>query len=210
MSAAEKIKGTKPGATHVTGLGGLSASQFADWYRGRTLEVWESLDLTAVARLAREVERCERAGRTVWVMGNGGSAATASHLATDFSKTAHVKGRKRIKCVCLNDNAAYLTAIGNDLSFDETFSYQLEGLAAKGDLVVLITGSGNSKNILAAAAAAKKAGATVAALLGFDGGALKRAADVAVLVASDQYGVIEDAHMAIGHIVTFWLKQRRA
>jgi D-sedoheptulose 7-phosphate isomerase len=161
-----------------------------------------------VARLAGEVERCEREGRSIWVMGNGGSAATASHLATDLSKTAYVKGRKRIKCVCLNDNAAYMTAIGNDLSFDETFSYQLEGLVSKGDLVILITGSGNSKNVLAAAAVSRRAGARTAALLGFDGGVLKKAVDLVVLVPSDQYGVIEDAHMAVGHMITFWLKQR--
>ena len=210
MSAADKIKGTKPGATHVTGPGGKSAAQFTRWYRERTLAAWGVLDEDAVERLATEVERCEREGRSIWVMGNGGSAATASHLATDLSKTAYVKGGKRIKCVCLNDNAAYMTAIGNDLSFDETFSFQLEGLVEEGDLVILVTGSGNSKNVLAAASVAKRAGATTAALLGFDGGALRKTADISVLVASDQYGIIEDVHMAVGHAVTFWLKQRRA
>ena len=194
---------------HVTGPGGLSAAKFANWYRDQALSVWDELDLEAVERLAREVERCERQGRTIFVMGNGGSAATASHLATDLSKTAYVKGRKRIKCVSLADNAAYMTAIGNDLSYDEIFSFQLEGLVRKGDLVILVTGSGNSPNMLKAAAAAEKAGAVSAALLGFDGGRLKFAVDFHVLVASDQYGVIEDVHMSIGHIVTFWLKQRR-
>lgn len=208
MSAAN-IKGTKPGATHVTGPGGLSAGDFARWYRDRELEFWKTLDLAAVERLANEVERCERDGRTIWVMGNGGSAATASHLATDLSKTAYVKGRKRIKCIALNDNAAYMTAIGNDLKYDEVFSYQLEGLVAKDDLVILITGSGNSANILAAAGVAKKAGAVSVAMLGFDGGACKKAVDFHILVPSDQYGVIEDAHMAVGHVVAFWLKQRK-
>lgn len=207
MSA--KLKGTKPGRTHNTGPGGRSAAEFARWYSGQTLSAWGSLDLAAVAKLAAQVERCEKQGRTVWVMGNGGSAATASHLATDLSKTAWVKGRKRIKCVSLSDNDAYITAIGNDLSFDEIFSFQLEGLVQKDDLVILVTGSGNSKNILKAAAVARKAKAATAALLGFDGGALKSQVDIPVLVASDQYGVIEDLHMAVGHIVTFWLKQRR-
>ena len=204
-----KIKGTKPGRTHVTGPGGLSAGDFARWYRHRTAAVWESLDLEAVERLAREVERCEKKGKTIWVMGNGGSAATASHLATDLSKTAYVKGRKRIKCVSLSDNTAYITAIGNDLSFEEIFSAQLEGLLQKDDLVILVTGSGNSPNILAAAAVAKRARAKSAALLGFNGGRLLRTVDIPILVESDQYGVIEDLHMAIGHMVTFWLKQRR-
>ncbi|MDE2039021.1 MAG: SIS domain-containing protein [Elusimicrobia bacterium] len=203
------IKGTEPGRLHVTGPGGLDAARFARWYRERTLSAWDGLDLAAVKRLALEARRCERQGRTIWVVGNGGSAATASHLACDLSKTSHVKGRRRIKCVCLNDNAATLTAIANDLGFRSVFSHQLEALAERGDLVVLVSGSGNSPNLLAAAEAARKAGATTAALLGFDGGALKRAVDFHVLVSSDQYGIIEDAHMAIGHIVTFWLKQRR-
>lgn len=204
-----KIKGTKPGATHVTGPGGLSAPDFASWYRDVSSGCWAALDMAAVARLASEVERCEREGRTIWVMGNGGSAATASHLATDLSKTAHVEGRPIVKCVALNDNAAYMTAIGNDLSYDQVFSRQLEGLCEKGDLVILITGSGNSPNILEAAKAARKKGAVTCAMLGFDGGKCKDAVDFFALVSSDQYGVIEDLHMSIGHIVAFWLKQRR-
>jgi D-sedoheptulose 7-phosphate isomerase len=210
MSANNKTGSTKPGGTHVTGPGGQSASGFAAWYKDVALKCWQSLDLKAVERLSLEIERCEREGSTIWVMGNGGSAATASHLATDLSKTAYVKGRKRIKCVCLNDNAAYMTAIGNDLSFDSVFSEQLEGLIAPKDLVVLITGSGNSPNLLAAAAVAKKNGAVTASLLGFDGGKLKGQSDFYVLVDSDQYGVIEDFHMSVGHMAAFWLKQRKS
>jgi D-sedoheptulose 7-phosphate isomerase len=209
MSATKRvIKGTKPGATHATGPGGRSSGEFARWYREEALCCWENLDLAAVEKLAREVERCEREGRTIWTMGNGGSAATASHLAVDLGKTAHVKGRARIRCVCLNDNAAYMTAIANDLSYDKVFSEQLASLVQKDDLVILITGSGNSPNLLEAARVAKGEGAVVAALLGFDGGKLKAAADLNVLVNSGQYGVIEDFHMSVGHMVTFWLKQR--
>jgi D-sedoheptulose 7-phosphate isomerase len=203
------IRGTKPGATHTTGPGGLSAAEFGRWYKDQALAVWKSLDLDAVARLAAEIERCEKDGHTVWVLGNGGSAATASHLATDLAKTSRVKGGKRLKCVSLADNVAYMTAVANDLSFDKIFSFQLEGLVEKKDLVLIVTGSGNSANVLDAARAARKAGAATAALLGFDGGALKGLVDLSVLVESDQYGVIEDAHMAVGHIVAFWLKQRR-
>lgn len=209
MPADKSIKGTKPGQTHVTGPGGLSAADFARWYRDQSLAVWKGLDLPAVERLSAEVERCEREGRTVWVMGNGGSASTASHLAFDLSKTAHVQGRPRLKCVSLAENVAYLTALGNDLKYDAIFSFQLAGLVEPGDLVVLITGSGNSQNLLEAARVAREAGAVTAALLGFDGGALKSRVDFHVLADSDQYGVIEDIHMAIGHVVTFWLKQRR-
>ncbi|MBI4345226.1 MAG: SIS domain-containing protein [Elusimicrobia bacterium] len=202
------MKGTKPGATHVTGPGGLDAAGFARWYRDRTLEQWSALDVEGVGRLAAWIVESEKKGRTVYVMGNGGSAATASHIATDLSKTAHVAGRPPIKCVSLADNVPFITAIGNDLSFDDIFSRQLENLLGAGDVVLLISGSGNSPNLLKAAALARSRGAKTAALLGFDGGKLKGAVDLALLVSSDQYGVIEDLHMSIGHILTFFLKQR--
>jgi D-sedoheptulose 7-phosphate isomerase len=207
--STNKPTSTKPGGHHATGPGGLDAAGFARWYREESLERWKLLDLDAVTRLAKAIEHAERDGNTVYVMGNGGSAATASHMATDLCKTAAVKGRTPVKCVALTDNVAYITAIGNDLSFDEIFAYQLQGLVEEGDVAILISGSGNSPNLLRAAEVAKKAGATTAALLGFDGGLLKAKVDVAVHVPSVQYGVIEDLHMSIGHILTFYLKQRK-
>ncbi len=205
-----KVKGTKPGATHVTGPGGLSAAAFAHWYRDLSQRQWESLDLQQIAALAAEIERCQAEGRHVFTIGNGGSAAIASHLACDLAKTAAVPGAKPVKCVSLSENMALVTACGNDLSFDDIFSRQLENLAAKGDLVILISGSGNSPNLLKAAKLAKARGAQVASLLGFDGGRLKGLSDLHVHVESDQYGVIEDLHSAVGHILTFYLKQRAA
>ncbi len=204
-----KLKGTKPGATVVAGPGGLSAREFARWYRDRALEQWRALDPDAIAALAAEIERCQAAGRHVFVVGNGGSAATASHLACDLGKTAAKPGAKPVKCVSLSDNAAFLTACGNDLSFDDVFCRQLENLVGRGDLVILISGSGNSPNLLKAAKLARARGAKTAALLGFDGGRLKGLVDVDVHVPSDQYGVVEDLHLAVGHILTFYLKQKR-
>ncbi|MDE2489899.1 MAG: SIS domain-containing protein [Elusimicrobia bacterium] len=209
-SAKKSVRGTKPGATHVTGPGGLDAKGFARWYRERTLEQWRLLDLDALARLAAVVERAQARGRFVWVCGNGGSAATAAHVGCDFGKTAAVKGAKPLKAVSLSDNAAFLTAVANDLSFDETFSRQLENVAAPGDVVILISGSGNSPNLVAAARLARRRGAAVVGLLGFDGGRLKALCDEVLLIPSDQYGVIEDLHMSVAHILTFYLKQKRA
>lgn len=208
MSADKKIRGTKPGATHVTGKGGLGPKAFAEWYRERVKAQWDALDLEAVARLAEAVVAAQETGRAVYVMGNGGSAATASHWATDLSKTAERAGHPPVRCVSLADNVAYITAIGNDLSFDEIFSRQLRNVLEKGDLVILISGSGNSPNLLRAAELARERGATVAALLGFDGGALLALAHIPVLVPSDQYGCIEDLHMSVGHVLAFYLKQR--
>ncbi len=203
------MRSTRPGGYHALGPGGLGVKDFARWYRGQTQEQWDKLDLDALERIAHLVEATQASGRFVWVCGNGGSAATSAHVGCDFGKTAAMKGRKPLKTVSLCDNTAFMTAIGNDLSFDETFSRQLENLAARGDLVLLISGSGNSPNLLRAAKTARAKGAKVVSLLGFDGGKLKALSDEFILVPSDQYGVIEDLHMAIAHVLTFYLKQKK-
>jgi D-sedoheptulose 7-phosphate isomerase len=205
----KKTQGTRPGATHIVGPGGLDVKAFASWYRERAIEQWNLLDFTALAKVAAVVERAQAAGRFIWVCGNGGSAASAAHVGCDFGKTASRTGAKPLKCVSLSDNTAFMTAVGNDLSFDEIFSRQLENVVAKDDVVVLISGSGNSANLVAAAKLARRRGARVVSLLGFDGGRLRSLSDEVLLIPSDQYGVIEDLHMSVAHILTFYLKQRR-
>lgn len=193
----------------MTGPGGLDAKGFARWYRDRSLEQWQALDLDALARVAAVLEEAQAKGRFIWVCGNGGSAATSAHIGCDFGKTAAKRGAKPLKAVSLSDNTAFMTAVGNDLSFDETFSRQLENVVASGDVVILITGSGNSRNLIQAAKLARERKAKVVGLLGFDGGKLKALCDESLLVSSDQYGVIEDLHMSVAHILTFYLKQKK-
>lgn len=206
----KKIRGTMPGGTHVTGPGGLSAPSFARWYVKELTAQWKALDLKAVSKIAAALEEAERHGRQVFVIGNGGSAASASHISTDFCKTAAVKGGPLLKCISLTDNVPYMTAIGNDLSFGEIFTRQLENLLRPKDVLILISGSGNSENLLSAARFAKSRGSTTIAMLGFDGGRLKSLTDIVLHVPSDQYGIIEDIHMGVGHILAFFLKQRRS
>jgi D-sedoheptulose 7-phosphate isomerase len=210
MSAAkkERVSSTRPGAFHLVGPGRLSVEEFANWYRRESLRQWENLDIRSIAKLAEKIIEVEKQRREIFVMGNGGSAATASHWATDLSKTAYVSGRAMIRCRSLSENIAYLTAIGNDISFDDCFSRQLENILNPGDLVIFISGSGNSKNLVKACQLAKEKNAQTVGILGFDGGRLKTMVDLPIIVASRQYGVIEDLHMAIGHILTFYLKQR--
>ena len=192
-----------------TGPGGLTVRQFAQWYRDREIEQWQAFDLDAIEKIARAIELAEKNGKQVFVMGNGGSAATASHIATDWSKTAERKGKQLIRCMSLNDNLPFMTAIANDLGYDEVFVRQLENLLDRDDVVVIISGSGNSPNVIKAAKFAKKKGAVTIGMTGFTGGKLRKLVDVCLHVNSDQYGVIEDLHMAAGSILAFYLKQRK-
>ena len=205
---ANKIKGTSPGQFRATGPKGLGIREFARWYRGREVAQWESLDLPAVERLARLLLDVRRRGRHVFVMGNGGSAATAASIAVDFSKTAATRGGRAWKCLSLSENAAFITAMSNDHTFDDIFIRQLDNLLQPGDAALLISGSGNSPNLVKAARFARQRGAKTAALLGFDGGKLMGLVDAPVLIASEDYGVIEDLHLAVSHIITFFLRQR--
>lgn len=192
-----------------TGPGGLDAIAFAKWYRAAELDQWEKFDFDAVGRIADLLEQAETNDQQIFVMGNGGSAATASHIATDWSKTAERAGKPLLRCSSLNDNVAFMTAIGNDLGYDQLFVRQLQNVLNTGDVVVLISGSGNSPNIIEAARYAQAQGAAVVGLTGFSGGELHNIADVVFHVDSDQYGVIEDMHMIVGSILAFYLKQRK-
>jgi D-sedoheptulose 7-phosphate isomerase len=185
----------------------VSLQRFARDYREQLSAGLAGLDPQAMDAFVEELERVRKQKKTVFLMGNGGSAATASHIATDFAKTAHVDGAPRIRALCLADNIAFLTAIANDISYEDVFSEQLKALATKGDLVVLISGSGNSPNVVRAAQVARTQGLTVVGLLGFDGGKLKNMVDILLHIESSQYGVIEDAHLSIGHTIAFYFKQ---
>jgi D-sedoheptulose 7-phosphate isomerase len=139
----------------------------------------------------------------IWVAGNGGSAATASHFATDLSRCNNSSGEP-VKGISLCDNSGLITAIGNDFGFDQIFSCQLSNAAAKGDLLIVISASGNSKNLLLAMGWAKNNGVKTLALTGFDGGKAKMLADTSLHVPTSDgdYGVAEDAHSMLCHFLS--------
>ena len=153
---------------------------------------------TLVGATARLLQ-CQRQGRTVFVAGNGGSAATASHLACDLGKGTRTDGHHSFRVVPLTDNVPLLTAWANDTSYDRVFAEQLSALVRSGDVLVAISASGNSPNILAATEEARRAGATTIALTGRTGGKLGRMADVTIRVPSDRIELVEDAHLAVAH-----------
>lgn len=188
-------------------MAGTLCSSAADYCKQMT-DLLSRIDCAAIERFAQAVFEAWRDGRRVLVFGNGGSAMTASHYVCDFVKTAAVAGRKRLGALSLVDNMGLLTAIGNDISYDDTFVYPLESYGQKGDIAVAISASGNSPNVLKACQWAREHGLSVVALTGFSGGKVKSLADIHINAPSDNYGVIEDLHMSVGHIVTQLLHQK--
>ena len=144
----------------------------------------------------------------VFAFGNGGSAATASHQVCDFVKTAAVDGQRRLRAFCLVDSVGMGTALGNDVGYEDTFRYPLETYARPGDVAIAISGSGNSPNVLRACEWARDNGVKVVALTGFRGGKLKVLADLHINVPSDNFGLIEDLHLVVGHSVAQILRSR--
>jgi len=145
------------------------------------------------------VDALER-GATVYVMGNGGSAATASHFAVDFNKGLSYRKARRFRFVCLNDNVPTLTAYANDVGYDEVFVQPLRNLLEPGDVVIGISGSGNSPNVVKAIEYANSVGAETIAITGYDGGALKRTAKRGIHVPIADMQVTEDLHMVLDHL----------
>ncbi|MBZ5501607.1 MAG: SIS domain-containing protein [Acidobacteriia bacterium] len=162
--------------------------------------VMVSLPKDGIDQIADTLVRAYDAGRTVYLCGNGGSAALASHFACDLGKgTAYCNGGKRFRVLSLTDNLPTLTAWANDCSYEDVFSEQLRNFVQPHDVAFAISGSGNSTNVLNALQVAREAGATTVGISGFHGGAMKSLCDLCVIVPSNNMQVIEDLHLAIAH-----------
>jgi len=151
---------------------------------------------------------CHRRGGTVFVLGNGGSAATASHFVCDLAKGTRADGLPAFRVVPLTDNVPLMTAWANDTSYDRVFAEQLSALVRPGDVVVAISASGNSPNVLAAARVARQLGAATIALTGQSGGRLGRLAELTIRVPARSVEQVEDAHLAIAHSLCVALRAR--
>jgi D-sedoheptulose 7-phosphate isomerase len=177
-------------------------------YVNQLTKVLKELDLLELEKIKDELLAARERGNNIFIIGNGGSASTASHVANDFNKgvLGHTgkKKIKRFKTISLTDNISLITAWGNDTSFEDIFSQQLENLINKGDVVILISASGNSANIIKALSAAQKHKAKVVGLAGFDGGKLKEQSDLCLVAKINKYDVAEDAHLIILHMLARW------
>ena len=161
-----------------------------------------SFPTDGVDQIAAVLVKAHRSERTVFLCGNGGSAALASHFACDLGKgTAYCNGGKRFRVLSLTDNLPTLTAWANDSSYEDIFSEQLSTFAQPGDVVLAISGSGNSKNVLKALRVAREVGATTVGLSGFEGGEMKSLCDLCVIVPSNNMQIIEDLHLSVAHSI---------
>jgi D-sedoheptulose 7-phosphate isomerase len=147
-----------------------------------------------------------RSRRTIFIIGNGGSAATASHMANDLNKLAIVPGKPRFKAIALTDNVPLMTAWGNDTSYDNIFVEQMLNFLEEGDIVIGISSSGNSSNVNKAVRVARESGAITIGFIGRDGGALKDMVHYKVLIPSDHIGQQEDGHMILDHVIANTIK----
>ena len=159
----------------------------------------------AAALLARAYENHAQ----VFVCGNGGSAAISNHLVCDHLKGVQTDTGLRPRVISLASNMETITAVANDISYDEIFAYQLRTLADAGDVLVSISSSGDSENVVRACQWAKDNGLTVIAMTGFGGGRTRGLADVSLHVAGDNYGVVEDTHQSLMHILAQFLRLER-
>ena len=153
------------------------------------------------------LEKAREEERTVFVCGNGGSWATASHMVCDFGKNTRMPDQKRMLVIGLGDNIPALTAYANDEGYDRVFAEPLISLMKPGDVLIAISGSGNSPNILRAIEAASEIGGTTLGLTGFQGGKMKDMVDHCLVIPTDSMEMIEDFHMIVDHILTICLRK---
>lgn len=187
--------------------------EFCENYFRHLSELLNSLDLDKVAAFADELEMARQNDNTVFFIGNGGSAATASHMANDFGANIN-KGDENapsLRALSLTDNSAIMSAISNDDGYQNVFVNQLRIHYRPGDKLVAISASGNSPNVLLAAQWVKEKKGTVISLTGFDGGRLKGISDICVHVKTGEgeYGPVEDIHMIMDHLVVTWFQQKK-
>ncbi len=174
----------------------------ADRYLASVQEAIAGLDRNAIVRVAELLLDARERGNQVFIVGNGGSSSTASHMAADLTRAASGSAGPLLRCRSLTDNVPTLTAWSNDVGYEAAFQLQMEQVIEPGDVLIAISASGQSPNIIAAVDAARKQGASVVGLVGLGGGKLAEIADVSVVVPSDDYGPVEDIHLLLGHLLT--------
>lgn len=161
-----------------------------------------SISLSQLQAILRLLEEAYRTGQRIFIMGNGGSAATASHFALDLAKNTSMPGVPRVKAISLTDHVPLITAWSNDTAYEHVFAEQLANLLASGDVAIGISASGNSPNVINALRLTKQLGGVTIGLLGAEGGKIKDIVDAYVLAPGQNIEQEEDAHMILAHVIT--------
>ena len=180
---------------------------YSSVYLSDLARVLGALDVGQIQRVRDRISALRERGGTLFLCGNGGSAATATHMANDLGKGASLAATRRFRVVALTDNAPWITALANDVSYDVVFAEQLRNLGSPGDGLLAISGSGNSPNVLNAVEVAKEVGMETYAFTGFGGGRLAPACDLAIVADSDHRGRMEDAHTVLMHVMCYYFME---
>lgn len=184
-----------------------SIGSFSDDYVAQLTRAACSIDKGRLAAASDLLDDTFQQGKWLYVCGNGGSAAIANHLLCDYAKCIQTDTDVRPRVISLSANLEMITAIANDIEYDDCFSYQLATTGRPGDVLMTISASGDSENIVRAVKWASENGMHTIALTGFNGGRSAELADVNLHVVGDNYGIIEDAHQSIMHILAQYLRQ---
>lgn len=185
-----------------------SGEDYAKRYLSYLSELLCVLDFKAVEKVIEVFQSARANGKTIFFVGNGGSAATCSHFAEDLALGTFIAGKTPFKALSLIDNPAYISALGNDEGYENIFVGQMRNLFTKGDILVGISASGNSPNVIKAIEYANDNGGISIGFLGFDGGKMKEICYHYINVKTEkgEYGVVEDIHLALSHLITTYLK----
>jgi D-sedoheptulose 7-phosphate isomerase len=184
--------------------------RFVDEYYERFIEVLRTIDKSSLEKVKDVLLQLSVRKGTLWVAGNGGSAAISDHTVCDMTKGTYVEGQPPIRSVSLSANGPMVTALGNDIGYDQVFRHQLKLYLQPEDAVLLVSASGNSPNVVEACRYAKEYGVPTIAFVGFSGGELARLADYVVWIQVDNYGIAEDTHQSLMHVLTQYLRVRAA
>ncbi len=184
----------------------IKAEQLISGYLADIRKLCDELDRASLSAAVEIIRKALSEDRQIFIAGNGGSAATANHFSCDFSKNAIKAESGKPRLITLSSNIEYITAIANDISYEDIFAEQLKNLMNDGDLIILISASGNSPNIIRAAEYAKSRKGRIIGFTGFSGGKLKGLSEICVNIAVDSYEKVEDMHLVLTHIIVCCFK----
>jgi phosphoheptose isomerase len=178
---------------------------FLEEYLSKLTNSIKLTNLGALEKAATKILETTKKKRTIYVCGNGGSAAISNHYVCDYLKFLRQHTKLKPKVISLSSNLETITAISNDFNYDQVFKYQAESLFEKNDLLIIISSSGNSKNVKEVIKFAKKKGVKIIGFSGFDGGFLKKNSDISIHINANNYGISEDSHHILMHVILQYL-----